>query len=184
MKLFRIFARDARAAPAERGGALWFARAPLGLGRHANPALYGCLEASEELLAAVVEHLARFRGRSLGEDKLSLGGLPVCIATLGLPDGAPLIDLDDPTVLEREGLRPSGVVTRDRSRTQAAAAGLFARHPKALGVRWCSVFEPVWANVTLFDRAGGAVSVEEVRRLELGDEVLAEAAAFLGLRST
>ncbi|HEX5468183.1 MAG TPA: RES family NAD+ phosphorylase [Gaiellaceae bacterium] len=184
MRLFRVFAWDARAAPPERGGALSFPRAHAGGGRHDNPALYGCLDVSERPLAAVVEQLARFRGRALSEDTLSLAGLPVALAVLTLPDEALLIDLDDPAVLEREGLRPSAAATRDRAITQAAAAALFGRHAEAVGLRWCSVFEPAWANVTLYDRARKLLAVEEVRPLGLGDEVVAEAAVFLGLPST
>jgi hypothetical protein len=60
--LYRCFAWDRRAAPVEPGGALWFARAFQGDGRHDNPERYGCLYAAEETVSAVAEQLARFRG--------------------------------------------------------------------------------------------------------------------------
>lgn len=184
MRLFRVFAWDADAAPAERGGALWFPRAQAGGGRHENPALYGCLDVSERPLAAVVEQLARFRGRARGEGTLTLLGLPLALARLVLSDDAQPIDLDDPAVLEREGLRPSRAATRERSVTQAMAAALFERHPEAPGLRWCSVFDPAWANMTLFDRAQEMLALEDVQPLGPGDDVVEEAAAFLGLPST
>jgi hypothetical protein len=184
VRLFRVFAWDVRAAPAERGGALWLPREQADRGRHDNPALYGCLDVSERPLAAVVEQLARFRGRGLGVGMFSLAGLPLALAGLELSDDALLIDLDDPAVLEREGLRPSTATTRERSTTQAMAATLFEQHPEAAGLRWCSAFEPAWPNVTLFDRAQETLALEDVRPLGLGDEVVKEAAAFLGLSST
>jgi len=61
---------------------------------------------------------------------------------------------------------------------------LHERHPDAAGLRWWSTFEPAWANVTLFDRAAETLEVADVRELRLGDEVVGEAAQFLGLRVT
>jgi hypothetical protein len=78
-------------------------------------------------------------------------------------------------------LRPSLVATRDRSRSQAAAALLHVRHPDAAGLRWWSALEPAWANVTIFDRAAGELTVEDVRELALADDVVGEAAVLLGL---
>ena len=80
-----------------------------------------------------------------------------------------------------EGLRPSRVATHDRSITQAGAADTYTSHPDAVGLRWWSTFEALWANVTLFDRAEGLLSVEDVQPLSLGDEVVVEAADYLGL---
>jgi hypothetical protein len=48
-------------------------------------------------------------------------------------------------------------------------------------VRWWSTFESLWANVTVFDRADPALDVADVQPLEVGDDVVVEAAAFLGL---
>jgi hypothetical protein len=73
------------------------------------------------------------------------------------------------------------VATNDRSLTQAQAGELFARHAAAAGLRWWSTFESLWANVTLFDRAEPVLSVADIKRLEVGDDVVVEAADFLGL---
>jgi hypothetical protein len=179
--LFRCFPWDADAAPSARGGALWFPRMLQGTGRHDNPLLYGCVYTTAEAVSALVERFQGLRTTRLEETDLTSRGRPLALAALTLPDEAEIVDLDDPRVLTREELRPSQVATNDRSLTQAHAADLFRRHVGALGLRWWSTFESLWANVTLFDRAEGALDVEDVHRLGLGDDVVREAAEFLGL---
>jgi hypothetical protein len=153
-----------------------------GDGRHDNPAAYGCLYVSEEPVSAVVERLAPFRGWHSVEPWMLLSRRrPVALAALELGEDALLVDLDEPAVLERETLRPSNVATGERPVTQAYAADLYARHPDAAGLRWWSIFESLWTNVTLFDRAEDHLGVKDVQRLEVGDDVVREAAEFLGL---
>jgi hypothetical protein len=94
-----------------------------------------------------------------------------------------LVDLDDPAVLAREHLRPSLVATRDREITQQQALTLHTRHGDAAGLRWWSVHEARWANVTLFDRAALRLRVHAVRRLTLDDATVAAAVDFLGLET-
>ncbi len=96
-------------------------------------------------------------------------------------DGAELLDLDDPAVLVQEELRPSRVATSDRATTQGQASELFQRHREVVGLRWWSTFESLWPNITLFDRAETALELSDVQRLEVGDDVVLEAAEFLGL---
>lgn len=182
MILHRCFAWDRDAVPEARGGALWLARMLQGHGRHDNPLSYGCLYVSESPLSAVVEQLARFTGRELRPDMLRRHGLPLAVAAFELPDGEEVVDLDEPRTLAAEGLRPSLVATHERARTQADALDLYERHPDAAGLRWWSTFEAQWGNVTLFDRAGPALRVEDLRALEVEDELVVEAAVFLGLR--
>jgi hypothetical protein len=152
-----------------------------GPGRHDNPHLYGCLYMTEEPLSALVEQLARLVGTSLAADDLVRQGRPLTLAAIDLPDEPALLDLDAPRILIREALRPSVVATHFRTRTQDDAATLFERHPDAAGLRWWSTFESLWPNVTLFDRAEPLLSVENVRVLALADDVVGEAADFLGL---
>ncbi len=183
MILYRCFPRDGRAAAAAPGGALWFPRELQGDGRHDAPEHYGCAYVSEEPASTVVEQLARFAGTALGTADLRRGGLPLALAELRLDEEAVLLDLDAPLVLAAEGLLPSLVATATRERSQADALALHGRYPHAAGIRWPSAFEAQWANVTLFDRALPALSVVRVRPLGLDDPVVAEAAAFLGLRA-
>jgi hypothetical protein len=179
--LFRCLAWDKAARPGERGGPLWFPRMLQGSGRHDNPTLYGCLYASSEPVSAVAEQLDRFVGTSLEALDLVRRGLPLALATITLDDEASLVDLDDPAVLVGEGLCPSQVATNDRSVTQAGAADTFNRHGEVVGLRWWSTIEALWPNVTLFDRSGEFLALDDVRPLELRDDVILEAADYLGL---
>jgi hypothetical protein len=156
--LYRCLAWSERAAPDSPDGPLWFPRPYQGEGRHDNPAAYGCLYLSEQPLSCVVEQLARFRGQRLTPALLRRRGLPLALAELELSAGAELVDLDEPVVLRRERLRPSGVATRERDVTQPQA------------------------NVTLFDRAASGLRLVSVTALDLAADEIATAAEFLGLR--
>lgn len=182
MILHRCFAWNERVRPDRPDGALWFPRPYQGDGRHDNEGLYGCLYLSEQPLSCVVEQLARFRGQKLLPALLVRRGLPLALAELELAEGAELVDLDEPSVLRREQLRPSLVATRAREVTQPQARALHEGHPDAAGLRWWSTFESQWLNVTLFDRAAAALRLVSVRTLAVDDEEIAAAADVLGLR--
>jgi hypothetical protein len=180
--LHRCLAWNERAAPDAPDGALWFPRLYQGEGRHDNPLVYGCLYLSEQPLSCVVEQLARFRGQRLTPSLLRRRGLPLALAELELPDDAELVDLDEPSVLRRERLRPSRVATRERTVTQPLALALHEKHDEAAGLRWWSTFESQWINVTLFDRAASALRLGSVRALDVEDDEISVAADVLGLR--
>jgi hypothetical protein len=137
---------------------------------------------SAAALSTVVEQLARFRGQRLTPPMLRRRGLPLALADLELADRAELLDLDDPAVLRRERLRPSLVATRQRDVTQPQARSLFERNRRAAGLRWWSVFEAQWTNVTLFDRATSLLRVQSVRALTIDDPAVVEAADFFALQ--
>jgi hypothetical protein len=182
VRLWRTVPLDRRAAAGEPGGALWFPREQQGYGRHDNPDLYGCLYAAEDAVSAVAEPLASFRGTgALTASMLVRLGRPLARAELELAEDAVVVDLDDPKVLAAARLRPSRVATRDRTVTQEIAADLFRADDDAVGLRWWSAVESSWINRTLFDRAAGALTVTEVAELRIGDAVVRDAAALLGL---
>ena len=183
MILHRCFAWDERAGETGLDGPRWFPRAFQGDGRHDNPEVYGCLYLADREVSAVVEQLARFRGQGLVPELLTRRGLPLALATLELPDRAQLIDLDDPAVLSVHDLRPSVIATRRREVTQPQALQLYRRHRFAAGVRWWSVFEALWTNFTIFERAAGRLTLVGLRALHVDDPVTAEAADLLGLRA-
>ena len=183
MILYRCFAWNDRANDNEQDGPLWFPRMFQGEGRHDNQDLYGCLYLSDRPLASLVEQLARFRGQRLLPSLLRRRGLPLALAELELDESAHLLDLDDPSVLRRERLRPSVVATRRRSTTQPQARVLYERHPDAAGLRWWSTYESLWVNVTLFERAAALLRVSSVRALVMDDAAVVEAADFFGLRA-
>lgn len=105
-------------------------------------------------------------------------GLPLSLAELELDGRAELVNLDEPVVLRREGLRPSRVATRQRSTTQPQARLLHERHPSAAGLKWWSMSKALWTNVTVFDRAARHLRVVSVRPLHTDDPVVVEAATF------
>jgi hypothetical protein len=178
--LWRVLPWDPAARPAAPGGPLWFPRPFQGTARHDRPARYGCLYVTEDPVSAVAEALAPFRGTGdMRPELLTRLGRSLALAELELDDGAPILDLDDPRTLVREALRPSQVATRRRTVTQAYAERLF--DAGAAGLRWWSTLESGWINVTLFDRAQGLLSARGVRPLEVADDTVQEAAAFLGL---
>jgi hypothetical protein len=179
--LYRCFAWDEGARASQPDGALWFPRIYQGDGRHDNPDVYGCVYLADREVSCVVEQLARFRGRGLVPGALVRRGLPLALGALELPDDAEFIDLDDPAVLTAHALRPSNVATRDRGVTQPQALALHEAHPSAAGLRWWSVYEALWANVTLFDRAAPSLRLGGIRRLELGDPAVVAATDHLGL---
>lgn len=185
MRLFRVFPFDGRAAPGDRGGALFWPRWLQGSGRHDNPDRYGCIYVSESEVSGVTEALAPFRGSgSLLPGMLVHGGLPLALARLTLDDrGRAPLDLDDPEVLVSERLRPSRVATGDRTITQAYAADLFERDQQVTGIRWWSTLESLWPNVTLFDRAAPSLRLESVAVLGVDDTPVRAAADLLGLAS-
>jgi hypothetical protein len=179
---YRCFAWNERARADQPDSPLWFPRVFQGDGRHDNPDVYGCLYLTDRESSGVVEQLARFRGQRLTEPMLIRRRLPLALAAIELPDAAELIDLDDPVVLRRRRLRPSRVATRDRSVTQPQALAAY-RETEAVGIRWWSIFESLWANYTIFDRAGATLAVQDVRMLSLEDPAVVEAADYLGLRA-
>jgi hypothetical protein len=179
--LYRCFAWSERARVDQPDSPLWFPRVFQGDGRHDNPEVYGCLYLTDREPSSVVEQLARFRGQRLIEPMLLRRGLPLALAAIELPDDAEVVDLDDPVVLRRHRLRPSLVATRDRSVTQPQALAAF-RDTEAAGLRWWSIFESLWANFTIFDRAGSRLRLVAVRALSPEDAAVVDAADFLGLR--
>jgi hypothetical protein len=180
--LHRCFAWNERARPDQPDSPLWFPRVFQGDGRHDNPDVYGCLYLTDREASGVIEQLARFRSQRLIEQMLVRRGFPLAVAAIELSDTAELIDLDDPVVLRRRRLRPSLVATRDRSITQPQALAVY-RDTSAAGLRWWSIFESLWANCTLFDRAARRLKLQDVRRLAADDPAVVEAADYLGLPS-
>jgi hypothetical protein len=180
--LYRCFAWNERARADQPDSPVWFPRVFQGDGRHDNPDAYGCLYLTDREPSGVIEQLARFRSQRLIPQMLVRRGLPLALAAIELPDSAELIDLDDPVVLRRRRLRPSVVATRERAITQPQALAVY-RETTAAGLRWWSIFESLWANYTLFDRAVGRLRLQEVRRLVVDDPAVVEAADYLGLPS-
>ena len=93
-----------------------------------------------------------------------------------LADGAKILDLDDVDALRALGLRPSEVVTPDRSVTQRWAKRVFDER-RWDGVRWWSYYDARWYSYALWDRR--ELSVISVELLSLEHVAVAEAANVL-----
>jgi hypothetical protein len=174
--LHRCFAWNERARAGQPDSPLWFPRDFQGDGRHDNPDVYGCLYLTDREVSGVVEQLARFRSQRLIEPMLIRAA---CRSRCGSSFGRHGARRPRrPAELRRRRLRRAG---RDaRPRDHAAAGARRHRDTGAAGIRWWSIHESLWAT-TLFDRSVPALSVAEIRPLELGDPAVAEAAEFLGL---
>ncbi len=181
MILYRCFAWHEGARPTDPDGPLWFPRRFQGDGRHDNPEHFGCLYLADRAVSCIVEQLARFRTQPLSPALFRRRGLPLAVASLVVADDAELIDLDEPSVLSRERLRPSQVATRDRTITQPQARSLHDRRRGAAGLRWWSTYEASWVNVTIFERAAPALRVGEVTRLSVTHPDVVQASDFIGL---
>ena len=183
MILYRCFAWNREARDDAADGPLWFPRIFQGEGRHDNPEVYGCLYLADRAVSCIVEQLAVFRGQRLTASMLQRRGLPLALAEIELEQDAPLIDLDDPVVLGREGLRPSRVATRDRARTQPQALALYNGHADAVGLQWWSSWEAMWTNITLFDRAASRLHLRATHELTLTHPTVVEAADVFGFHT-
>jgi hypothetical protein len=160
MTLYRVFPYDAAAPPLQPGGALY---APLGAaGRIANPDLYNELYLSNSAVGALSEAFGRFD--TWTQEMFVQGDRPYALATYELPDRAVICDLDSAGRLLAYDLRPSDVVARERSVTQAWAARIH-RSRKWIGIAWWSRYDSRWRSLALWNR--------KQLRLKLGPEVLA-----------
>ena len=171
--VFRVFPWLRGAADTDPGGALYVP--PQGAGRFDNPAQYEIFYAAESPEAAIAEAFGRF---PLWTGSM-LGGIPAlpgsvhALATYGLDDAATLFDLDDARNLVALKLRPSDVVNRDYTVTQALALRIFTTATVS-GLRWWSYYNPAWASNGVWDKA--ALTLADVRALSITDPTVVSTA--------
>lgn len=101
---------------------------------------------------AVAEVLRRFTGSPLTPALLRLSRYPLALVEVGLPSGLAdrLVDLSDPEVLARLGIRPDTLAlpASERRRTQEVARALHSRGFP--GFRWWSAIHGGWHSTILF----------------------------------
>jgi hypothetical protein len=183
MELFRVFDWDGASLGRREGGPLHVPRAQQGAGRHDAPDRYGAWYGSRDPLSAIAESIQYLRGHVLTDDDfLRAEGRRKALVTLRADAALNLVDLDDPAGLGVRRFRPSQVATRRRAVTQRIAASIFEEG--AAGLRWWSVLEAEWINVTLFfERALPHVSIADPpRRLSVGMPEVRAAADHLGIQ--
>lgn len=169
-----------RSARANAPGHPLFVPSATGAGRVDNPGQYDVLYLGDTAAGAMAEAF----GWSPRWDASLFRGIPAlpgsvkALAAYELDDSrASICDLDDAARLVQLGLRPSQVVTRERSVTQRWSAEIFGRRTFA-GVRWWSYYDPRWGSYGLWDVT--AVRVRSVTVLDSIDHPdFAEAADVL-----
>jgi len=178
-RLYRVFPFVASAAPGEPGDALHLP--PQKAGRLDNPDLYTILYCSGHPAGAIAEAFGRFPewNQAILSGSPSLPTSVRAIARYRLADDARLCDLDDPAELQKLGLRPSEVVSRDYAATRAWARRIYEQGVWA-GVRWWSYYDPQWTSAGLWDLRG--LTIEEVHPLRLEDAALIEASRVITRR--
>lgn len=137
------------------------------------------LYAGDTVEGAVAETFGRFDvwDAAVIEARPARGDLPnslYAVATYEVAEARPLCNLDDAAELQRRSLRPSRVVTRDRSITQRWATEIFSSAHFA-GVSWWSCYEPGWRSIGIWDLSAVTL-LEPPRVLRVRDAVVAEAA--------
>jgi RES domain len=154
MRLFRVLPYVSSAAENEPGGV--FFRPPTGKNRADAPdGSYACLYVGDTPEGAIAEAFGRF---DMWDEALFAAdpatplvpGSRFTLVSYELSDAAQVRDLDNAQTLLDEHLRPSEVVTRDRTTTQAWAGRIHVRGTYQ-GVRWWSYYDAGWHSVALWD---------------------------------
>lgn len=116
-----------------------------------NPAHYRVLYASDSPVGAITEAFGNHRvwTDQLFDGRPELPGSRTALAEIVASDLSAL-DLDDARTLLARELRPSRVVTRDRTVTQGWALAIF-RERRWVGIRWWSYYEPSVGSYGLWD---------------------------------
>jgi hypothetical protein len=121
-----------------------------GHGRLDNPAHYDCWYFTTTPEGAVGEAFGNLMEWEPGMfDIPSMPGGRRDLATYDIPDDMNILDLDDSGALAKRNLRPTQVISRNRSTTQDWALEIFREHrdgggPKWAGVKWWSFHRPQW----------------------------------------
>ena len=128
-----------------------------GKNRADSPAqdVYRCLYVGNTIEGSIAEAFGRFDmwdSDVIEADPATpfVPGSRFALAAYDLAVSADVCVLDDAATLLREGLRPSHVVTRDRSITQAWASRIQAGGAYC-GVSWWSYYDSLWQSIALWD---------------------------------
>ena len=154
MLLYRVAPYLASAKPKDPGHPEYLP-SPLGEGRIDNRGLYHVWYLSVTEAGAIGEV---FEGHPIWNDKMfkykGISGARFALHTFSVPDACRIVDLDDAQRLLDYGLRPTQVVSRNKSVTQIWARKLYndviMTGPAWEGVRWWSRLNPDWPVIGLF----------------------------------
>lgn len=124
-------------------------RSKQGQGRYDVPKQDGVLYCSQQPISAIAELIQPFRGQTIGPAHLERPDhMIMALAHFRLAEPSRLPNLDDPKALVTLKIRPSQVLTHNRSTTRIIAERLFQNGSD--GFLWPSALEASWINACLF----------------------------------
>lgn len=181
MKLYRVLAYNRAAGAREPGGALYVP--PQGHGRIDNPEHYGVLYVGDAPAGVCAEafNVGKYR---TGFSAAMLRGHPSlpnsvrALVSYEVAEPLAYCNLDDPRELIAQSLRPSIVVTRDYTISQAWALKIFHQNRWA-GVGWWSYHDGRWTSMGIWDR--DVITDFDVEPLTIEHPAIAEAASVLSI---
>jgi len=162
VSLWRVFPYRADASAGDPFSASCLPRSQ-GAGRFDIPESTAVWYLAESPTHAVAEVIQGLRNQRLDAEDLLRFGYPLALVpiTLTMPfaeeDARAIVDLCDPAMLDRYGIRPDVLASWDFTRTQQVARQLFA--DGCLGFRWWSALSGAWHTTVLFNERLAAASV-------------------------
>lgn len=164
--------------PRGRAGHPLFVPRSTGANRVDNPGRYQTLYVGDSPAGAVAEAFgwAPRWDAGLFRGSPSLPGSGRALVAYELAETTDVCNLDDAGRLVDLGVKPSYVVTRDRSITQAWALRVFEQEAFA-GVRWWSYYDPEWGSYGLWDCS--RLAVKDVQLLTIAHPAVRAAAEVL-----
>ncbi|MDQ2679695.1 MAG: RES family NAD+ phosphorylase [Candidatus Eremiobacteraeota bacterium] len=180
MRVYRVCIYLPNAAPNEPGGVFFIPPNQAGT-RIGNSKHYQTLYVGDSAAGVCAEafNFGRYRLRWTSEmlrGRPDIPGSYRALAWYDLEDATVLCNLDDPSELLAQSLRPSEIITRDYAQSQAWALRLFQQR-KWRGLRWWSYHDARWASVGLWSR--DIIKAHGVERLTMSNPALSEAADVL-----
>jgi hypothetical protein len=178
VRLYRVLPYASTARTAADAGHPLYRPPAVGANRIDNPDLFQSLYVGDDPACAVAEAFgwASRWGSGLLRGSPSIAGSVRALITFDLPDDAAICDLDDARRLVTLGLKPSNVVTRDRSVTQRWARSIYDGGQHA-GVRWWSYYNPDWGSIGLWDVS--RLTIADVEPLTMAHPAVTHAAAAI-----
>jgi hypothetical protein len=155
MLLYRVAPYLASATDKSQPGHPEYLHRPQGQGRVDNPGIYDVWYLSVTEAGAIGE---TFASHPVWDDDIfnfrDLPSARFALHTFSIPNNCRIIDLDDARALLELGLRPTQVITTNKSVTQGWAMTLYqsnsATGPAWDGVRWWSRHHPDWPVMGLW----------------------------------
>ena len=186
LTLWRVFPFDASARDGEPYSVRSVAPGHRQTGGRFDLGTASVLYLAETPAHGVAEVLRRFTGSVLSPALLRLGRHPLALVQVVVPPeiAAGIVDLGDPRVLVRFGIRPDTLALPESGRRQTQEISRRLHAAGVRGFRWWSAIHGGWHSTILFvDRTPvSALRFGEPEPLTIDHPAVLEAAAFLFLK--